>query len=112
MNVEIGAEAAQFPEKEYINGIAVAVIGCQCQLFTRTKFNPSIPLKDKTHRRQSKMSSSKKIDLKSDFVAGAYLFEAHNPPPPTPLHTVYVYTVYLSTKWGGGEGGELNQREG
>jgi hypothetical protein len=27
MNVEIGAEAAQFPEKEYINGIAVAVYG-------------------------------------------------------------------------------------
>jgi hypothetical protein len=25
MNVEIGAEAAQFPEKEYINGIAGAV---------------------------------------------------------------------------------------
>ncbi len=25
MNVEIGAEAAQFPQKEYINGIAVAV---------------------------------------------------------------------------------------
>ncbi len=25
MNVEIGAEAAQFPEKEYVNGIAVAV---------------------------------------------------------------------------------------
>jgi hypothetical protein len=25
MNVEIGAEAAQFPEKEYINEIAVAV---------------------------------------------------------------------------------------
>jgi hypothetical protein len=25
MNVEIGAEAAQFPEKEHINGIAVAV---------------------------------------------------------------------------------------
>jgi hypothetical protein len=25
MNVEIGAEAAQFPEKEYINGTAVAV---------------------------------------------------------------------------------------
>jgi len=25
MNVEIGAQAAQFPEKEYINGIAVAV---------------------------------------------------------------------------------------
>jgi hypothetical protein len=27
MNVEIGAEATQFPEKEYINGIAVAVQG-------------------------------------------------------------------------------------
>jgi hypothetical protein len=25
MNVEIGAEAAQFPEKEYIDGIAFAV---------------------------------------------------------------------------------------
>ncbi len=25
MNVEIGSEAAQLPEKEYINGIAVAV---------------------------------------------------------------------------------------
>jgi hypothetical protein len=27
MNLEIGAEAAQFPEKENINGIAVAVYG-------------------------------------------------------------------------------------
>jgi hypothetical protein len=27
MNVEIGAQAALFPEKEYINGIAVAVQG-------------------------------------------------------------------------------------
>jgi glucose/arabinose dehydrogenase len=27
MNVEIGTEAAQFPEKEYINGIFVAVHG-------------------------------------------------------------------------------------
>jgi hypothetical protein len=25
MNVEIGTEAAQFPEKEYLNGIFVAV---------------------------------------------------------------------------------------
>ncbi len=29
MNVEIGAEAALFPEKEYINGIAVAVCYCE-----------------------------------------------------------------------------------
>jgi hypothetical protein len=27
MNVEIGTEAVQFPEKEYINGIFVAVWG-------------------------------------------------------------------------------------
>jgi hypothetical protein len=26
MNVEIGADAALFPEKEYINGIGVAVL--------------------------------------------------------------------------------------
>jgi hypothetical protein len=32
MNVEIGAEAALFPEKEYINGIAVAV-----QFLTRSR---------------------------------------------------------------------------
>jgi hypothetical protein len=30
MNVEIGAEAALFPEKEYINGIAVAVFDFSC----------------------------------------------------------------------------------
>jgi hypothetical protein len=30
MNAEIGAEAAQFPEKEYINGIAVAVFAIAC----------------------------------------------------------------------------------
>jgi hypothetical protein len=32
MNVEIGTEAAQFPEKEYINGIAVAVHAFKAQL--------------------------------------------------------------------------------
>ncbi len=28
MNVEIGTEAAQFPEKEYINGIFIECIVC------------------------------------------------------------------------------------
>jgi hypothetical protein len=32
--VEIGAEAAQFPEKEYINGIAVAVHTAEENEFT------------------------------------------------------------------------------
>jgi hypothetical protein len=31
MNVEIGAEASLFPEKEYINGIAVAVCRKGCK---------------------------------------------------------------------------------
>jgi hypothetical protein len=30
MNVEIGTEAAQFSEKEYINGISLAVCGGSC----------------------------------------------------------------------------------
>jgi hypothetical protein len=34
MNVEIGTEAAQFPEKEYINGIFLAV---KCTDFRRIK---------------------------------------------------------------------------
>ena len=29
MNVEIGTEAAQFPEKEYINGIFLAVYSAE-----------------------------------------------------------------------------------
>jgi hypothetical protein len=33
MNVEIGAEAAQFPEKEYINGVFIAVC-VQCSAYT------------------------------------------------------------------------------
>jgi hypothetical protein len=35
MNVEIGAEAALFPEKEYINGIFVAVIDKQVTVVMR-----------------------------------------------------------------------------
>ncbi len=57
------------------------------------------------------MSSYKKIDLLRNFAAGVYLSEAQNPIPPPPLHTVYVYKVYLFSQ-GREEGGELNQREG
>ncbi len=43
MNVEIGAEAAQFPEKEYINGIAFAV----CELLeVAMQLNPLLPPDD------------------------------------------------------------------
>jgi hypothetical protein len=37
MIVEIWAEAALFPEKEYINGIAVAVHGASCIQLTGTR---------------------------------------------------------------------------
>jgi hypothetical protein len=37
MNVEIGTEAAQFPEKKYINGIVYAV---QVKIYTIGTHNP------------------------------------------------------------------------
>ncbi len=64
---------------------------------------------DKTHRKQCKMSSSKKMTCKGTlrqvFIC---LFPRTSYPPPPPIHTVCVYTVYLFTR----EGGDLNQREG
>ncbi len=39
MNVETGAEAALFPEKEYINGIAVAVWATFCINYVWLKDN-------------------------------------------------------------------------
>jgi hypothetical protein len=39
MNVEIGTEAAQFPEKEYINGIFLAV-----EVSVVYLFSPPFPL--------------------------------------------------------------------
>jgi hypothetical protein len=46
MNVEIGAEAPQFPEKEYINRIAIAVQMCTFPTegmlnYLRAFFSPS-----------------------------------------------------------------------
>jgi hypothetical protein len=41
--------------------------------------------------------SSKKIDMLRDLAPGVYLSEAQNPIPP-PLHSVYVFTVYLFTQ--------------
>jgi hypothetical protein len=57
------------------------------------------------------MPSSKKIDPLWDFAAGVNLSEAQTPWS-TPLHTVFVYTVYLFTQDMGVGGWELNQREG
>ncbi len=43
MNVEIGAEAALFPEKEYINGIFVAVWVAQ-SLHNYSKPDPALSI--------------------------------------------------------------------
>jgi hypothetical protein len=43
------------------------------------------------------MSSSKKIDLLRGFAARNYLYEEQTPKPPSPLHIVYVYTVYSTS---------------
>ncbi len=53
------------------------------------------------------MSSSKKLTRKGT------LWQVWGPEPIPPLlYTEYVYTEYLFTQGRGGEGGELNQREG
>ncbi len=43
MNVEIGAEAAQFPEKEYINAIFVAVLCYSQRLRSEKSFKIFFP---------------------------------------------------------------------
>jgi hypothetical protein len=54
------------------------------------------------------MSSSKKLTYR-DFAAGVNLLMPRTPYP-SPLHTVYVYTVYLFTQ-GRREWGEFSTRE-
>jgi hypothetical protein len=59
-------------------------------------------------------TSSKKVDLEGYFVAGVNLSEAQNLKPP-PTHSIRVYSILIHTgkqRREGGEGEELNQREG
>jgi hypothetical protein len=62
MNVEIGTEAAQFPEKEYINGIAVAVSFSSVHhntLVRRKLLLDSLAITRNTHNRDREKSSGR-----------------------------------------------------
>ena len=79
MNVEIGAEAELFSEKEYINGIAVAVYGtlyCTCTVIdtdinqTNGSINQYIGLKETVHGKYGQ----KNISLFSTWAASKLNF--------------------------------------
>ncbi len=65
MNVKIGTEAAQFPEKEYINGIFVAVW---------VKWELWIIFKDKKRIRESGRWQTLKTGPKRSFLFANFLF--------------------------------------
>jgi hypothetical protein len=88
MNVEIGAEAALFPEKEYINGIALAVqVARPAWLFYRAK----------TFLENNQSSNPQQsINIKKLLARGLVFYA---PPPNIPLqvlrqnvasHNIYV----------------------
>ncbi len=67
MNVEIGAKAALFPEKEYINGIAVAVY----KMKVISENNPTLQMKG---RRESNKNVCFPFMYSQKWFCSAYLF--------------------------------------
>ncbi len=70
------------------------------------------PWKDKTHGRQCKMSSSKKITYKGTLRQVFICLRPRTPYPPPRTHYIRlrVYSILIHTGRGGG--GEMNQIEG
>jgi hypothetical protein len=66
MNVEIGTEAAQFPEKEYISGIFLAVYKC----LSPFRFNRNCTVdKDKRNQcRFCRLRKCLKVGMKKEAV--------------------------------------------
>jgi hypothetical protein len=75
MNVEIGAEAALFPEKEYISGIYVAVYSEFC-IYSRATFYPPRLL----------------VPIQSTCIFSVYKYtHLCVPIQPTCIHPAYLY---------------------
>ncbi len=73
MNVEIGTEAAQFPEKEYINGIFLAVHRV-CSLTCSSIIGSQGTLSSQTLWKGSVSSYCSQIKTR---ITGLYLFTEH-----------------------------------
>ncbi len=85
MNVEIGTEAAQFPEKEYINGIAVAVWGDLSYLWVQEI--------------SSLITDPKELDHQSLIRLHAHsctVYTANDSQHPLPPHSVSFSLIYRS----------------
>ncbi len=91
MNVKNGTEAEQFPEKEYINGIFVAVYPlfqiriCSVLLSFFFSQNPDLPKVVQIHNTWSNMYSKYIITFCINFFA------------PGTAHAVLKYIVFRST---------------
>ncbi len=124
MNVEIGAEAAQFPEKEYINGIAVAVQSgttvwiWQLGPFQFFPLRPAICLYTAAQNTEGQQPNFSVHSIMMEIPAQAV---EGGPPPFTistitckvqligPIHSLYFYSTPICTmcvrrKKGGGRG--------
>ncbi len=80
MNVEIGAEAAQFPEKDYINGIAVAVHG----------INSFLGSPNRQHIAELWWKASKKASK-----TGCYLFILEKQEKSVKIINFYIFAHFL-----------------
>jgi hypothetical protein len=74
MKVEIGAEAAQFPDKEYINGIAVAVYTSSSTEGCAAYFRCNLK-RGKCDKKPFCLEPEKKLQAKLAHTKVPFLFE-------------------------------------
>jgi hypothetical protein len=96
MNVEIGAEAALFPEKEYINGIAIAVLSLvhlHGSLY-KSRFSPNIISAHPCFSFHLKVSCESVVFLASYFRLTVHLSILRDYWPPVEL----LYSVSCTSQ--------------